>query len=274
MFMDDFKFKFDFPTGETLVIPTYNNFTYLNTFMSQNLVKQFDRVIILDNGSKYPRFLNYLSELNAKQNVQVFFLERNYGPRFCLMSEFYHYLPRVFFLSDCDLKFSNLNLFDLNTFFDTLTNKFSVGKIALDLFNSDVDPNLVIKHDGQFISIGDWYRKVRGDDIFQDSKFTVSKGYSDTTFCRIDKNFFDPNNHIDSLIVRSKIGSPLVQHLPWFNTVVIPDEEKHYYKNNLHSNWYGGNSISVDEVLIRKDDYQALVEENFLLRQQLWKYHH
>ena len=115
-----------------VVIPCFNNPTYLRTMVAQLVGVGLRNLIILDNGSEFPPHLAYLELIEGE--FEIIRRDRNDGPRYALQDAvFYGTLPQYFCVTDPDLELNpNLPSNFVQSLID-VTNWHRVGKVGLAL---------------------------------------------------------------------------------------------------------------------------------------------
>jgi hypothetical protein len=213
-----------------IFVPTFNNPTLLRGMLDQLLGRGFASVTVLDNASTFPPMLTLLDEVADRVHVHRF--RTNRGPAAILNdTRLWNSLPRVFCLTDPDLKFHQEMPEDFVDRLYELSEKFCKGKVGLALDISDPsilrDDDFVI--DGGTYKIWEWEAQFWVHEVESD----VYKAQVDTTFALYNKAFHDPSRHLDALRVG---GTFTCEHLPWRRDFALPRDELEFYQSlNRHS---------------------------------------
>jgi glycosyltransferase involved in cell wall biosynthesis len=232
------------PPEFPVIIPTFNNPSYLARMINQLQEYGLNDIIVVDNFSSYPVMQEYLNIIGQSYTVVKKFT--NDGPtEFYRNPQFLAWLPEYFIITDPDIGFNpNLPKDFVQTLKDVSVkhNMMRVG-FALDIEMEGVDHNM---HDIMFHTTGltmhqwearFWHNQIgstdNGDPIFA--------APIDTTFCLINKNndtgdYYEPSVRIG--------GNFTAQHYGWYNNPPLPESEFEYYLNNIPGHWSEtGNAI-------------------------------
>lgn len=232
------------PPQLPVVIPTFNNPSYLSQMINQLAGYELDDIIILDNFSSYPDMHGYLDSLGQERTVVRKIT--NDGPKeFYHNSQFLSWLPEYFIITDPDIGFNQrLPRHFVQTLKD-VSNKHNMMRVgfALDIEMEGTKNNL---HDITFGTTNMtmyqwekrfWHNKIgstlNGDPIFRAS--------IDTTFCLFNKK----NNAGNYYLPSARIGGDFTaQHYGWYENPPIPEKEFEYYLNKIPRNFSEtGNAI-------------------------------
>jgi hypothetical protein len=230
--------------GIPIVIPTFNNVSYLRKMIFQLEDFGINNLIILDNWSTAPKMSEFLNLLSTKYTVVKKFT--NDGPtEFYWNRNFFNWLPDNFIITDPDIGF-NQNL--PKDFINVMKNVSEEHKLmrvgfALDIEMAGVEHNM---HDIMFNLSGltmyqweerFWQNKIGlteyGDQIYN--------APIDTTFCFINKkydigDYFGPSARI--------AGNFTAQHYGWYINPPVPENELEYYLSVIPQHWSEtGNAI-------------------------------
>jgi FkbM family methyltransferase len=213
-----------------VIIPSFNNPTYLGNMVRQLQKYRFGNIIIVDNGSTFPPMREYLEAI--RQEVQVIALKDNKGPRHIFLAEEnLALLPQFFCVTDPDLEFNAALPSDFVARLAALTEKHRVGKAGLSLGIADRE-----KMRQTSFQIGDrdwkiweWEAQFWQDKIDElDGKHPVYKASIDTTFAVYNKEYFSAETYLEGLRVA---GDYTCKHLPWYDDIGIPEAEARFYAN-------------------------------------------
>ena len=246
-----------------LIIPTFNNPTYLKRFIEQKSLDNFSSLEIYDNNSSFPPMIQLLQEFEKRDNINVHRLESNYGPHYVLRNpEVYNTLPDIFCLSDPDIEFSSTLPRDFLEQLLTISNKYEFGKVgfAIAIPEIDVLETSQVFMDGQLWHVTDWEKQFwsnqigaseQGDKIF---KTTI-----DTTFALYNKNFFSPSDRYPALRVAGRFTS---RHLGFYKNSTIPKEEKNFYDKLSRFSYFSGKQDAKGAPLVELSvlEYTKIIE--------------
>jgi glycosyltransferase involved in cell wall biosynthesis len=220
-----------------VLIPVFNNPTYLRKMIGQLRGVGLPNIIVVDNGSEYPPFLEYLDSL--EEELTVVCLNENSGPRRLFRdAALYDHLPQYFCLTDPDLEFNAALPPDFLECLIDLTKKYHVGKAGFSLdisepekmiatpFQIGAESYRIWEWEAQF-----WHARLEEKD---DPAYRAS---IDTTFAVYNKDFFSPGNFLDGIRVA---GRYTARHLPWYADHRIPSEEADFYRAASRHSFYTG----------------------------------
>jgi hypothetical protein len=223
--------KFIHPKRMPILIPTFNNPTYLANLLMQ--LRQFRNVlpVVIDNGSDFPRMVVLLQEIKSR-GVYVIKANQNLGPRFVIEnSRILRLLPKIFVLTDPDLElkpgFCDKHLKVMKD----ITFEYKLGKVGLAL---EIDkPDSMRKEKfligNKDFSILDWESQFWLNPIeIQNCEAYIAD--IDTTFAVYNKKYFRSTS-IHSAIRIAGISDQDVtaKHLPWYVKSIVPYSEREYY---------------------------------------------
>jgi len=219
-------------SGIPILIPSWNNPTYIENIVQQLDDRNFSNVFILDNNSTSIETKKVLQKLENSGHEIIYFKE-NFGPRFCFQNKrFFEILPKYFVLTDPDIELS-VN-FDQNIFdqISLLTDSLELGKIGLALSLEDS-----VGFREELFQIGDseytilQWEKQFWTKRFPDPRFCGYLADVDTTFAFYNKRFFNPREFEKAIRISEFGGMSIsVKHLPWNKICIVPDEELDFYK--------------------------------------------
>lgn len=220
-----------------VLIPVFNNPTYLRKMIGQLRGIGLSNIIVVDNGSAYPPFLDYLDSLEVE--LTVVRLNENSGPRRLFRdAALYDRLPQYFCLTDPDLAFNPDLPPDFLERLTSLTKKYQVGKAGFSLDISEPEKMIaapfqigeesyrIWEWEAQF-----WHARLeeKGDPAYRAS--------IDTTFAVYNKEFFRAENFLDAIRVA---GRYTARHLPWYADHRLPSEEADFYRAASRHSFYTG----------------------------------
>ena len=232
------KYNFSAINSIPIIIPTYNNPTYLCRFLEQ--LKRFPKlqILIYDNNSTYLPMLQLLDDLGKK--FSLIRNSENRGPEFVYRDQnLLKLLPSQFLLSDPDL---DLNP-DLPTnFFETffaLTEYYKIGKAGsalsipnnfktnLKLIQKDVTTT-AIEYENQF------WQNLSGFIKKDDAKiYGAALG---ATLCLVNMKYLNEDNHWSKGIRVAGVYEN--KHLPWELYFDLPNDEKEFYDSLQKFSFY------------------------------------
>ena len=220
-----------------VIIPTFNNPTYLRLMVTQLLSKKLTRLLICDNGSTFPEMLVCLQELSEQHDVLMY--GQNFGPRVYLTdSNFFWVLPSHFILTDPDLLFNPLMPDNFIEMMLDILNNHHHSKVgfALDIGSDESKQKIPNLEEVQNKEWGFWSEPL------PDFKgMTIYNGYIDTTFALYDKGKYarDFNQCFSSQSTTCirVAGNFTCQHMGWWSSEFLPHEsdELNYYAQ--HQTW-------------------------------------
>jgi peptidoglycan/xylan/chitin deacetylase (PgdA/CDA1 family)/SAM-dependent methyltransferase len=213
-----------------LLIPTFNNVTYLRGMIAQLRTRGLQNLIVVDNASSAADMQELLSSIAA--TAKVVRLSENLGPRHAFLSEAaFRWLPDIFCLTDPDLAFHpDLPGEFLEELVD-LTERFRVGKAG---FALDIADRSALLDEPVFDIDGKSYRIWEWEEQFWQEEIGVTRGGDpvyrapiDTTFAVYNKNYFDLERPLQAVRVA---GNYTCRHLPWYKDCGIPTAEAETYR--------------------------------------------
>ena len=213
-----------------VIIPTFNNPTYLRGMVEQLSGCGLINLIIVDNASTFRPMLDYLGELSDTHRVRM--MTDNAGPRRTWEDrEFFDSLPNVFCVTDPDLRLNPALPRNFTDRLFELTTKYGIGKVG---FALDISDRTMLR-DEEFTIGGNQYQIWEWESQFWQDEVepNVFRASIDTTFALYNKNHFDVNAPISALRVA---GDYTCQHLPWLKAATLPNDETDFYREtNIHS---------------------------------------
>jgi hypothetical protein len=226
------------PASEILVIlPTFNNPTYLKNMLSQLNTWQLKNIIISDSGSTYEPMRELLSELRAT-GYEVLEFGANVGPRVYWEDPLlFHGLPRHFILSDSDLEFNKLMPLDFSSQLIHISEKLAVGKVgvALELSDSENFRSEKFGVGENRYSIVEWENQFWMHKIPFESQAIYSANV-DTTLALYNKDYFNRMKPYEAVRVA---GDFTARHLPWYKEQFLPATEVDFYSKLNKIGFYG-----------------------------------
>lgn len=232
------------PPELPVIVPTYNNPSYLTMMIKQLEDYNLTNIIVVDNNSTIPGMSELLTELGNKYIVIKKF--SNDGPtEFYRNPQFLAWLPTEFIVTDPDIGFNPRLPKNFVEIMRDVSNEYKLLRVgfALDITMDGESHNM---HDILFHFTGLTMHQWE-DRFWQDKVGSTKNGdpiFSapvDTTFCFINKNndigdYYNPSVRIG--------GDFTAQHYGWYNNPPIPSQEHEYYLSTIPGHWSEtGNAI-------------------------------
>jgi hypothetical protein len=225
-----------------VIIPAFNNPTYVRGIVDQLLRFPQLSPVVLDNGSTYgPAFDLYRSYRAAMARVSVFMLGQNCGPRATWQDAgFLHLLPQHFCITDPDLSLNPHLPDDFVATLIRITDAYQIGKAGFALSLSDADQML----DTPFRHAEGWFRIWESEAKhwsapISDTRFAAPlyRAHIDTTFAVYNQAWFDPVRPFEAIRVAGRFTA---RHLPWYRDNGLPAEEEAHYRRSAEFSYYMG----------------------------------
>lgn len=226
-----------FQTSIPIVIPVFNSVTYLRNMLSALRCRGLRNIVVVDNASTFPPFLDYLSGIGSE--VTVIRPGENRGPRDVFLDrKNLCALPQYFCVTDPDLELNPSLPEDFLCELAALTEEHRVGKagFALDLSDRSSMRDEAFQIGDQKYRIWEWEERFwehpagctsTGDQVY--------RADIDTTFAVYNKRYFDPANHLTA--VRAA-GKYTCRHLPWYRDTRLSKDEEDFYRVNEKFSFY------------------------------------
>lgn len=210
-----------------VLVPTFNNPTYLRNMVKQLRTLRLDNLIVVDNASTYPPMLDLLSQLSRE--LRVVRNSANYGPRYLFRDEIQSLLPPLFCISDPDLQFNSELPDDFLAQLVSLTEQYKIGKAG---FSLDISDRASLRDDS-FVIRGKEYKIWEREEEYWQTPLSqlasgdqVYRALIDTTFAVYNKRYLKKENMLDAVRVA---GRYTARHLPWERDSIVPEAENSYY---------------------------------------------
>ena len=220
-----------------MLVPTFNNPTYLHQMIAQLHQVGLDKIVVLDNGSAFPPHRRLLEALE-RDGVMVVRMGLNFGPRFAMLEpEILAALPQIFLYSDPDIAFGP----DLPArFWETLeqvSGEKQIGKVGLALAIDERDRLRQETFDigGTDYHIWDWEAQFWTRRVELANDVVGYDAQIDTTFFLCNKKYYSPADFMRSI---SLAGPFTAKHLPWYQDTVIPADEIDFYRARQTASFY------------------------------------
>ncbi|MEP6956547.1 MAG: glycosyltransferase [Chthoniobacterales bacterium] len=221
-----------------VVIPCFNNPTYLRAMVEQLLALNLGRLIIADNASSYPPLLAYLDELQGRFTVVRW--KENRGPRALVQdANFYDSLPDCFAITDPDLVFHHALPRDFVAQLLQLTQQYQVGKagFALDISQPEQLLPEPFQIGDDLCRIWEWEAQFWKTPLPEAGQDPAYRALIDTTFAIYNKTYFRRETHLDGIRVA---GRYTARHLPWYRENKMPADEYAFYRATSKHSFYVG----------------------------------
>jgi hypothetical protein len=215
--LQDTSMQTGLQTDILVLIPAFNNPTYVGGMVAQLLDRGLSNVVVIDNASTTPEMRQYLDAV--AELIKVVQLADNRGPHHCFRHDpSFHSLPALFCITDPDLQLNPNLPSDFLAELEAVTERFQVGKAGFSLDISE--PHLMRD---QKVIIGEISYSIcatnDGDPIY--------KAEIDTTFALYNKKYFRRDRALDAVRVA---GRYTCKHLPWYKDNGLPPAEDESYK--------------------------------------------
>jgi glycosyltransferase involved in cell wall biosynthesis len=220
-----------------VIIPTFNNPTYLENMLRQLAALNLRNILVSDSGSTFSPMNQLLSELR-NDGFNVIQFKRNVGPRvFWEDPWIFKCLPKYFMLSDPDLEFNQEMPLDFHLTLMRISDDLRVGKvgIALSLEDSYRFRNDKFLVGGFEYSVIEWEAQFWKDRIPNQSEIVYSANV-DTTLALYNKLFFKRSLPYEAVRVAGRFSA---RHLPWYEDAMIPFAEADFYRKLNRIGFYG-----------------------------------
>jgi hypothetical protein len=213
-----------------VVIPTFNCLTYLPLMLRQLWRYGITNIVILDNNSRFPPFIELLDRL--EHEVTIIRLSENRGPHHAFLDpQQFGQLPQHFCITDPDLLFNESLPPDFMSQLTELTYEYRVGKAGFALDISDralMRDDVIVTPTGKRYHIWEWEEKFWQTAAgVTPSDDPVYHAAIDTTFAVYNKSFFDSADYVDAVRVA---GRYTCKHLPWYRQSLVGCAEARYYR--------------------------------------------
>ncbi len=260
-----------------LVVPVFNNPTYLKNFYEQVRNLEIFEFNIYDNGSTYPEMINLLEELKTLAHVNVYKFQKNFGPHYCLRNpDIYKDLPEIFCLSDPDVEFSKLLPKNFLTEMIEISNEYAVGKVgfAIEIPKEEEFLEPYIKMDGNLQRMVEWEQQFWQNKIGETNNGDpIYLTTLDTQFAVYNKKFFNPQDRYRAIRIGGKYTS---KHLGFYKDSIVPAPEQDYYKKLSRFAYYIGNFDEEGNPTMQMPvhEYYLILEKSESLERELKRVSH
>ena len=227
-----------------VVIPTFNNPSYLKMMVGQLTARGLFDLVVVDNNSTIEGMSELLDELSS--DFTVIKKKTNDGPtEFYKNKDFYSWLPRWFVITDPDIGFNKNLPEDFIEVMKELSDRFNTFRtgFALDIEMEGIESNI---KEIMFIparkSMYEWecqfWREHLGVTKYGDAVYGAAL---DTTFCLVDKSKNKGDYYKPSIRIAGRFTA---QHYGWYKNPPIKREENEFYLSAIPKHWSEtGNAI-------------------------------
>lgn len=243
-----------------VVVPVHNNHSLVVDFVEELLDLGFSDFRLIDSASTNSDTRKFLKKIENKFNV--FYLDENLGPRYCIHSESYRKtLPNLYFLSDPDIRLSKSLPENFVEVLIELSIKFNIGKVGVSLKfeGEDIDLEKKTVSQKKVFDISAWESQYYNSLICFIENDPVYLSSIDTTFCLVNQGAFDLSNELKALRIGGRFESI---HLPWM---------KEFTKNNVTSTSKSDIGIYSDwsKIDLNADQISIVGYENYINKSDL-----
>ena len=225
--------QYDIP----IVIPAFNNPTYLENMITQLRDRGQRKLIVIDNASTYSPMLKYLQKISRL--VEIVRLKSNEGPKYIFANNIiYNSLPNYFCVTDPDLQLSKSLPPEFMIELASLTGRFGVGKAG---FSLDISERAALrtgdfKVGNKHYKIWEWEAQFWKDEVGKTrAGDPIFRASIDTTFAVYNKKIFSTGNFLSAVRVA---GNYLSRHLPWYKRNGLSAKEEAAYRREQRFSSY------------------------------------
>lgn len=219
-----------------VIIPSFNNPTYLLNMIDQLEALSLSKILVLDGGSSYPKMIDALESLSDR--FPIVNLQFNPGPRYAITSQtVLDALPTIFALTDPDLSFNPNLPSDFVEVMIDLGQEICAPKIgfALDISNSERMRQEKFKIGEDLFTIEEWERQFWDKPLGNRNHLPLYQAQIDTTFAIYNQNYYSPDDFLSAFRVA---GEFTAVHLPWMLDTLVPESELKFYKESQTHSYY------------------------------------
>lgn len=220
-----------------VLIPTFNNPTFLENTLNQLNSKGLEDICIIDNGSRFKPMIELIEKVASRHHVIT--LIDNPGPHYTITrKELLASLPKFFIYTDPDLEFNPKLPSNFISTLKLLSEEHEVGKVgfALEIDNIQEMRDTKFKIDGKEFLIWEWEKQFWKHKVPQENSNEVFYADIDTTFALYNQDFYHPEINSGALRVA---GAFTAKHLPWFRSSLVPKKESNFYNRSQRHSYYG-----------------------------------
>lgn len=233
------KSRPDYPRRDLpVIIPCFNNPTYLRGMVEQLATVGLGNLVIVDNASQFGPHLELLREL--EENHTVIHKNENAGPRHLMQdTAFYETLPQHFCITDPDLAFHPELPSDFIQRLIDLTEAHQIGKagFALDISEPEKMIQTAYQIGEERCRIWEWEAQFWQTPIEAAGEDPAYRALIDTTFAVYNKAFFRAERPLEAIRVAGRFTA---RHLPWYREHQLPPDEAAFYRATSKHSFYVG----------------------------------
>lgn len=225
-----------------VIIPTFNNISYLTKMIIQLDEYNIDNIIILDNFSTLPAMSEILDIYGETYTVVKKFT--NDGPReFYTNKEFYEWLPEKFIVTDPDIGFHKNLPKNFVEILSQVSDEFNMNRVGFALDTEMVGIKSIIKSipfSNSGLTMYEWekqfYRQFIG---YTETGDSIYRAPIDTTFCLVNKKYhIDHTDPMQISNICARIGDKFTaQHYGWYENPPIDNKEYEFYLSKVPPQW-------------------------------------
>ncbi|MDP3195303.1 FkbM family methyltransferase [Tabrizicola sp.] len=232
------------PSSVPVLIPCFNNPTYVYQMLEQLVRLGFKDITLVDNASDSTEMLALLSRVE-NEGIRVDRLAQNLGPHLSIFTkERLAGLPKYFCVTDPDLVF---NPFLPPDFLQTMRYTLEVHGGFKVGFALDISQPWRLKQDK--FTIGDRrYRIYEWEERFWRKRLGFTAGGDaifraevDTTFALYDRDRLNMKQLVSGLRLAGRFTA---EHLPWLGQATMSRSEEDHYRSSQKFSYYLGSPSS------------------------------
>ena len=225
-----------------VIIPTFNNPSYLNMMVEQLEEYGLNNIIVIDNFSSSLEMNMVLQDLSEKYAVVRKFT--NDGPReFYTNRKLYSWLPEKFIVTDPDIGFNPNLPKNFVEVLSAISDQYQMHKVgfALDIEMVGIESNIKkIPFSNTRLTMYQWESQFYKDFIgWTETTDGIYRAPIDTTFCLVNKSYAE--EHTDPMQIAkicARIGDNFTaQHYGWYEKPPISDQEYTFYLSKVPPQW-------------------------------------
>jgi hypothetical protein len=212
------------------LIISYNNITFVKKICKRISENITNNIIIIDNNSSFGPMVDFLDNCKFK----TIRLNHNHGHEAYKLQQVSDIVGSIFLLTDPDIEIAKSVNRDVIEKMIELSEFYKIPKVGLALeINSD-NIRKDIKYEN--LTIKEWESKYWNNRV-ADQELEMYWADIDTTFCLVNKNYWDKADNWPYIRIAGKYTS---KHLPWYEDwekVLMLGEYDSYMNGNRSTNW-------------------------------------
>lgn len=220
------------PKSIPIIIINFNQLYYLKNLINDLTIRNFEKIVIIDNQSNYPPLLEYYKDLRLKSNIVIERMNKNYGHKVFFENEDLQlkYGQGYYILTDSDINFYNNMPIDFMQKLIKLLNKNhqKVSKIGFALNINDIPDYYNLKKRAINWEEKFWRKQVMNN---------IYDAPIDTTFALYLPGFPRKNNKNGFYRALRVGGEYTVKHGGWYQNSENPSEEHLYYLKSANNSY-------------------------------------